>query len=35
MDFVNNKLRKSDVGIWSIACSTHVYAPYRDFYDVN
>ena len=32
MDLVN-KIRTKDRGIWSIACSKHVYAPYNNFYD--
>lgn len=30
-----DKIRTPERGLWSIACSKHTYAPYKDFYDVN
>jgi hypothetical protein len=33
LEFINTKLKSPNHAIWTIACSTHVYAPYGNFYN--
>ena len=33
LDALNNYIRHPNRGVWSIACSTHVYASHEEYYD--
>lgn len=35
MKFINENLSKRGWGIWSIACSQHVYQIYKNMYDAD
>lgn len=35
MKFINENLAKKGWGMWSIACSQHVYQIYKNMYDVD